>query len=339
MNTNSSDIILRNLLDGILIVNNQGKIIFLNKAAENLFSKSLNELLGQNFGFPVTPAEVQEIEIVRDNKIRTVQMLATGIRWYDQDACLLSLRDITELKNVSKQLEARTSKLEKSNQELEQYASLASHDLKEPVRKVLIFTGRLLNNTSSLSKAELNVQLRKIYDSAERMKCLINGIAEFSQLSGNEQNFEPVDLNDVVKEIMTDLELLIAEKNAEVHISNLSTIEAIRIQMHQLFLNILSNSLKYAKKDIPPEITIRQTDLDSQIEITISDNGIGFDNNYAEKVFKPFQRLHLKEYDGSGIGLAICRKIVEAHGGEIGARSIPGDGSHFTFTLEKQHFQ
>ncbi|HEY0356191.1 MAG TPA: ATP-binding protein, partial [Flavisolibacter sp.] len=122
---------------------------------------------------------------------------------------------------------------------------------------------------------------------------------------------------------------------ARVEVSDLPTVEAIRIQMHQLFLNIISNAIKYSKKDLHPIIAINHVDMDSIIEITVSDNGIGFDNNYSKKVFKPFQRLQPREFEGSGIGLAICKKIVEAHGGNIWVTSIPGDGSQFSFTLER----
>jgi light-regulated signal transduction histidine kinase (bacteriophytochrome) len=293
-------------------------------------------LVGQNFGFPVSAFEVQEIEVIRDGKLLTIQMLATGIRWDNEDACLLSLRDITELKNISRQLEDQKNSLQRSNEELEQYASIASHDLKEPVRKIIIFTDMLLNGASFESVDDIRSQLKRINHSAERMRSLLNGIAEYSGYSTNKMKYELVSLKEVVREVVTDLEVLIEEKRARIEVDDLPTIEAIRIQMHQLFLNIISNAIKYAKKDVSPAIFVKHTDLDSIIEVIISDNGIGFDNRYAHKVFKPFQRLHAREYEGSGIGLAICKKIVEAHGGSISAKSIPGDGTEFIFTLERK---
>lgn len=337
MHSNPSDIILNNLLDGVLIVNKEGKIIYSNRAASKLFNRTAQDLVGQNFGFPVSPFEVQEIEIIRFNKVLTVQMLATAIKWDGEEACLLSLRDITELKDFTRQLELRKINLEKSNEELEHYASLASHDLKEPVRKILFYTDYLLNGDNLQSVDDIKKNLGKINDAAERMRSLLFGIAEYSRYSGGRMQFEVVDLNEVVKEVLKDLDVLIAEKNAKIHVEDLPTLEAIRIQMHQLFLNIISNAIKYSKKEVDPEIKVTHTDLDSILEITISDNGIGLDNRYSEKIFKPFQRLRPREYEGSGIGLAICKKIVETHGGNIWVKSTPDKGSDFIFTLERQH--
>lgn len=335
MSQNISDTILKNLLDGVLIVDSNGVIIYANKAAEILFDRTHENLCGHPFGFPVNPYEVQELEVVRKDKILTVQMLATGIRWNNSDACLLSIRDITELKNTSLESTRQKDKLESVNKDLEQYASLASHDLKEPVRKIITYTDRLLNNKSYESVQDVKEDLDRIFRSANRMYSLINGIAEYSRFQHMKEKYVPVDLNLVVKEVLYDLEMNIAEKSALIKCEDLPTIEAIKIQMHQLFLNIISNAIKYSREDVPPEIFITHANYDYDVEITVSDNGIGFDEKYATRVFQPFTRLQNKGYEGSGIGLAICKKIVNAHGGEIKVKSIPGAGSQFTFTLEK----
>jgi light-regulated signal transduction histidine kinase (bacteriophytochrome) len=336
MQNDFSDIIMNNLLDGVLIVNKEGKIIYANKAAEVLFLRQTSELVGQDFGFPLLPLEVQEIELIRKGRLLTVQMLASQIRWDDEPAHLLSLRDITQLKKVSRQLEDQKTILEKTNKELEQYASIASHDLKEPVRKIIIFSDMLLNGNSFQSVEEIKTLLVKISKSAERMKSLLNGIAAYSNFAGATMHYELVNLKEVVREVLADLEMLIAEKNAQVKVDDLPTIEAIRIQMHQLFLNIISNALKYAKKEEAPAIFVKHTDLGSIIEIIITDNGIGFDNRLANKIFEPLQRLRPKEYEGSGVGLAICKKIIDEHGGSISAKSQPGKGSEFIFTLQRK---
>jgi light-regulated signal transduction histidine kinase (bacteriophytochrome) len=331
---NSSDIILESLRDGVLIVNTSGEIIFCNKAAQNLFSKPASELIGKPFGFPVTSAEVQEIELFVNNRILTVQMAGTLIHWDGQDAYLLSLREITELKKISKELEMQKFKLEMSNRELEQYASFASHDLKEPIRKIMIFATRLLRNDNIQSVPDITMQVEKILQCGERMNSLVSGIAEYSGHTGD-QNFATVDLNEVVHDVMSDLEEHITEKKARLHVEPLPVIEADPIQMHKLFLNLLSNSIKYSKKDVAPEISVRATDQGSHVRLAIADNGIGFNQSHANKIFEPFQRLHSKEYEGSGIGLAICKRIVESHGGAISFKSVPGDGAEFSFTLAK----
>lgn len=335
MNHQLSEMILDSILDGVLIVDNEGKIIYANKAAEALFSQSALQLTGEYFGYPVSPFDVQEIELLRKGQILTVQMLASQIQWNGQNACLLSIRDITELKKATKKLEQQKEELQNLNEELEQYASLASHDLKEPVRKIILFTDRLLKYKSFGAVDEIKSDLFKIFGSAMRMKSLIGGIAEFAKSKNCTDSFQKVDLNEVLLDVLSDLEILIAEKNANIHFEDLPTIDAVKIQMHQLFLNIISNSIKYAKENVDPVIRIETEDLGDYVQIKIKDNGVGFDNQLAEKIFQPFQRLKAVNTDGSGIGLTICRKIVQVHRGEISVKSKPGNGAQFIFTLSR----
>ncbi|HEX8333338.1 MAG TPA: ATP-binding protein [Segetibacter sp.] len=333
------DVILANLLDAVLIVNLNGTIIYANKTTESLFSKPVSHLINQDFGFPVLPYEVQEIQVLQQSNILTVQMLASIIEWHNEKAFLLSLRDITKQKQVEAELEDEHKRLEAASFENQQYASLASHDLKEPIRKIEIHSELLGRKTKGQLDDAAQVHLEKIISSAKRMKALITGIAEFSKLSGNEVLYEETNLENIVKEVCTDLELRIQEKSAIIEVDHLAVIQANPVQMHQLFLNLVSNSIKYCSNDIAPNIKIKlQKDEEDFIEIVVSDNGIGFDNAFAEKVFQPFARLHAAQYDGSGIGLAICKKIIVAHGGTIHVTSIPNQGSQFVFSLlKKQH--
>lgn len=331
-----TDIILENLLDAVMIVDRKGIILYANKSAGNIFNKPASLLIGENFGFPVTPFEVQEIEVIRREKILTIQMLASLIDWKSVKAYLLSLRDISKLKKVENELITERKKLEITNLENEQYASLASHDLKEPVRKIMIYSDWLL--TSAMPALEENIRERvyKILHSAQRMQSLMNGIADYSRLTKQTTAFIQLKLNDIVKDVCQDLELIIRENNARIRMDDLPEIMAIPVQMHQLFLNLISNSIKYAKTDTSPEINISCRELsDNRLELTFADNGIGFDNKYAKQIFQPFSRLHSRNYEGSGIGLAICKKIVEAHGGTIMAVSIPNEGTKFIFSLLK----
>ena len=331
-----SDVILNNLLDGVLIVDTNGKIVYANKAVEQLFDKSADLLVGEHLGFPIGTYEVQELEVVRNGRSAIIQMLVTQVKWKNVDAFLLSMREITRLKEITKQLEDQKSRLEKSNAELQQYASLASHDLKEPIRKILVMNERLSSNLSRRSEDEIQQELKNISKAAERLRSLISGIAEYSAVSQVVVRFEEVDLNKVLHDVIGDLDLLIEEKNAQIVFENLPTVEAICIQMHQLFLNIISNSLKYSRKDVSPVISVSAEEQDDNVLIRIKDNGIGFDNRHAQRVFQPFLRLDTKSREGSGIGLAICKKIIDLHSGSIEVKSIIGDGSEFIFTLPRQ---
>lgn len=330
----SPEVILQSMIDGVLIVDHNGTILYSNPAAEKLFQRTTNELCGSSFGFPVLMHEANDISIVQNGRLKTYHMLATPILWNKEDACLLTLRDITELTSLSRELQEKKTRLEQTNLELEQYASLASHDLKEPIRKIVFYADRLLMKANL--EEDVKSQITKINQAAERLRMLIAGIAEFSRVIKSEAPFITVDLNAVVKEILQDLDLSIAEKEAIITVTALPSVQAIPIQMHQLFLNLLSNALKYSRKEVAPKICVASEEDDEVVFISIVDNGVGFDEQFAEKIFEPFKRLHTKEVDGTGIGLAICKKIVEVHGGYIEVKSKIGEGSEFKFSLRKQ---
>lgn len=326
---------MNHLLDGVLIVDKEGTILYANKAAEKLFGQPAEKLTGQSFGFPVAPYEVQQIELFRNGELLIVQLLASVLPWKGQEASLLSIRDITDLVKVSQELEEQKQQLEENNSELEQYASLASHDLKEPLRKITLYSDMLMKNLETSSQPAIYQGLEKIHKASVRMRMLMNGIAEFALINKGSEEFTTVDLNGVVSDVLSDLEIMIAEMKAVIRVAPLPTIQAVKIQMHQLFLNILSNAIKYAKPGVAPFICMKQSETETFVEISISDNGIGFDSAYAEKVFLPFQRLKSGNKEGTGIGLTICKKIVEAHGGKIAVKSQPGQGTQFIFTLAK----
>lgn len=335
MDHHLSDLIMNHLLDGVLIVDKEGTILYANKAVEKLFGQPAEKLTGQSFGFPVAPYEVQQIELFRNGELLTVQLLASVLPWKGQEACLLSMRDITDLVKVSQELEEQKLQLEESNSELEQYASLASHDLKEPLRKITLYADMLMQKLGTSSQPAIYQGLEKIHNASVRMRMLMNGIAEFALINKGSEEFTTVDLNAVVNDVLSDLEIMIAEVKATIQVEKLPTIQAVKIQMHQLFLNIVSNAIKYAKQGVAPLICVKHSEDETFVEISITDNGIGFDSVYAEKVFLPFQRLKSANKEGSGIGLTICKKIVEAHGGKIAVKSQPGQGTQFIFSLAK----
>ena len=234
--------------------------------------------------------------------------------------------------------------LEASNHDLQQYASVASHDLKEPLRKIQIYSDRIRNQYLK-SDSDVDVYMNKIMTSSQRMTILINDLLNYSRLSGDGL-FEITNINTILEELIFDLELLIAEKNASINISVFPKMEVIPGQIRQLFQNIISNSIKFSKKDLPPVIDItaeitdsKNPDLDptgsgGYCRITISDNGIGFNEIYKDKIFNMFQRLHSKEaFEGTGIGLAIVKKIIDKHNGVITVQSKEDQGTSFTFIL------
>jgi PAS domain S-box-containing protein len=254
---------------------------------------------------------------------------------------------------LEKQVALRTEQLQKSNtyllqtnQELEQYAYVASHDLQEPLRKILIFSGMLENN-NNLDARNQEI-LSKITHSAERMSLLIKDLLDYSRLLKNKIRIAPINLNEVLDKVITDFELVIEEKGAKLIIESLPRIEAVPLQMNQLFYNLLNNALKFSKEGIPPEIEIKSRQLTVQeieglqlpdpeqtyFDITFADNGIGFNTEYADRIFELFKRLHTRSnYPGSGIGLALCRRIVQNHQGFLYAESREQEGSTFHVIL------
>lgn len=327
--------ILDNLLDAVLVVNKDGIIIYANRAAGLIFNSSADDLLGVQFGYPVEFGETQELKIIRGKQVRIAQMLVSTVEWNAETANLVSLRDITGLKSISKELSQQKQQLEAANEELQQYANVSSHDLKEPVRKILVYTEILLEEHLFNANEEARKKLVKICNAARSMKTLIAGIAEYSRVGMSNVSIEDVNLNKVINDVLADLELKIKETGAKVIAGYIPKIEAVPLQMHQLFLNLISNSIKYCEAGVVPVIIIWSEEDDETITVTLKDNGIGFEQEFAEKILQPFTRLHSKEYEGSGIGLAICKKILDAHRAELDIQSIPGEGSTFRIRFRK----
>ena len=279
---------------------------------------------------------------------------------------LLAIEDITERKlaeqklktfaeELEKQVKERTAALHKSNEELkqsnshlDQFANVASHDLQEPLRKILTFSNRLQDKHQNEMSTEVLYYLNKIQGASSRMRTLIQDLLNYSRLLQHEKIFSTTDLNETVKNVLNDFDLLIEEKKAKITIDYLPMVDAVPVQMNQLFYNLISNALKFSKTDVPPVINITSRILSEKevekypsfnpsipyVEIIFKDNGIGFEQQYAKQIFIIFQRLHDKEtYIGTGIGLALCKKIIENHHGEIFSNSKENEGAFFHVIL------
>lgn len=234
-----------------------------------------------------------------------------------------------ELYNSNKQLEM-------SNHDLQQYASVASHDLKEPLRKIQIYGDRIKNDFLT-DDNDGRAYMQKIIVASQRMTILINDLLNYSKLSG-EGLFQLTDINKIVKDLKSDLELLITEKQATILVEEFPEMQVIPGQIRQLLQNIISNALKFSRPSVPPivkiQVEIITINNEKYCEISISDNGIGFNEAYKDKIFTMFQRLHTREaFEGTGIGLAIVKKIVEKHNGSISVTSREGEGTTFTIIL------
>jgi signal transduction histidine kinase len=236
----------------------------------------------------------------------------------------------------TRELAEANRNLERSNGELRQFAYITSHDLQEPLRKISTYTS-LLEEDPAIGGAARG-WLEKIAVASQRMQNLIRAVLSYSELSRQAPGYEPVDLNKIVEDAISEFDLLIEQKSAAIRIETLPTIDAIPLQMSQLFGNLLSNALKYARTEKPPVISITCRREDNAFHIDVSDNGIGFSPENADQIFSIFKRLHRKEeFSGTGIGLAMCKKIIENHGGSITATSAPGEGATFRIVLPVHH--
>jgi PAS domain S-box-containing protein len=254
---------------------------------------------------------------------------------------VLLVRDITERKCMEEQLNAYMLRLEQSNRQLQEFAAVASHDLQEPLRKIKAFGDLLISKHGKLLNDEAMDFLERMRNAAERMQILMESLLTYSRVTTKAEPFARVDLNKVFRNVLNDLEWRINQTEAEVKVTDLVTIEAEPNQMHQLFQNLLGNALKF-HGDRKPVVKVscrirskpKRTLENGTCRICVEDNGIGFDEKYLDRLFAPFQRLHGRnEYEGTGMGLAICNRIVERHGGSIEASSSPGNGAKFVVTL------
>ena len=271
--------------------------------------------------------EKQKLESRVKERTEQLQLTNVGLR-----------EEIAKRHLIEEELQNKSQNLAQSNQELQDFAYVASHDLQEPLRKIQAF-GNLLENEYGQELGEGTDYLRRMRNAASRMSVLIEDLLSFSRVTTQAKPSVDVDLNVVVGEVLQDLESRIAETNGRVDVEELPTVKADPTHMRQLFQNLIGNALKFHKPDLSPHVKVEFTgDGPDYVEIRIIDNGIGFDQKYIDRIFAVFQRLHERgAYDGTGIGLAVVRKIVERYGGTITAKSSKNNGATFIIRLSKKN--
>ncbi len=262
---------------------------------------------------------------------------------------IATYEDITKIEQHEAQLVAYNTKLERSNRELQDFAYVASHDLQEPLRKIEAFGDRLVKKYGEVLPDDGQMYLDRMQNAAGRMRQLINDLLSYSRVTTKAKPFVPVDLNQIVAGVLSDIQMRIEDSGGSVECGDLPTLPADKTQMRQLFQNLISNALKFARPDTAPVVTIAAESVVIHTEngipndvwrITVSDNGIGFENKFKDQIFAIFQRLHGRlEYEGTGIGLATCRKIVERHHGAIDAEGVPDEGATFIIEMPAQQVQ
>lgn len=342
--------------DSIFLVNSEGKIVMANEAAYKTRGYLREEIIGMSVAMIDLPefacqaeARIQQIftmgECVfesahrcKDGSVMPVEIHAQCLEVKGERLILSSARDISERKHGEDVLRKYALSLERSNKELENFAYVASHDLQEPLRKIGSFTELLARKYQDKLDDKAGAYISYIVDGAHRMQILINDLLSFSRVTTKGREFTAVDCNAILARVQQDVEFAVKEKDASLSVAQLPTVIADEVQLGQVFQNLIANALKYCEVGRRPEIRILAKKNGTEWVFSVSDNGIGIDPPHFERIFQLFQRLHTREeYSGTGIGLALCKKIIERHGGNIWVESAVGKGSTFFFTIPFSH--
>jgi len=362
------DSIIQGMAETLIVLNPEGTIRTINRAAGELLGYQESELTGKdiNYLFSEEIEEGESDDVVlnrhthdwghrnhlitlkaKDGRAITALFSSAGLK--DGEGSISGIicvaQDISELKRVEDELMSYAKKLRLSNDELRHFLHIASHDLQEPLRKVMVFGDRLKERYAGTLDEKGKDYIERMQRSTRRMQRLIDDLVIFSKVTTATHLAEPVDLSSVAHDVLHELNQLVKETDAHIDVAQLPTLYADPGQMRQLFQNLIENALKFRRQDARPAIRISGSFItgvpednghsgDGRYQLTVEDNGIGFVQSYSKRIFDVFQRLHSKkEYEGTGIGLSICRKIVERHGGTIAATGVPGEGATFIIEL------
>ena len=362
------DNIISSMIDALIVIDTDIRIKTVNKAASELLGYSMDELLGKPISLifsatGVVPFQGEQLaQLIKNGELKnfeTTYQTRTGRKIPILLSCsvmkdtsgelkyiVCTSKDITERKQAEDALLHQAEKLARSNAELQEFAYVSSHDLQEPLRKISAFSDRLVKKyTAKLDEAGVDY-LNRIQNATIRMQTLINDLLAYSRISTKAQPFVKVDLSQIAADVISNLEMRVEQTNGQVEISNLPVLDAEPTQMYQLFQNLIGNALKFHRPGTPPLIKVHarlikdmshydwQNPITELCEITFEDNGIGIEAKYYDRIFGVFQRLHNREeYEGTGVGLAICQKIIERHNGTIKVTSTLGAGTKFIVNL------
>ena len=338
--------------DGILISDAKSKrITDANESACKLFGYTREELLQLTISELSAKPQKFILEFIMNCESKTYPLLyfktksgskipieiTTGMFQIKNKSFVFGIfRDITQQIKNQETIKRKSMQLEKSNQALKNFVSIASHDLQAPLRKIISFSSRIEIEKENMRPESLEY-LERMQQTAFRMQKLLDDLLLYSRLSAQTYPFQKINLKTILTDVLEDLGLLQNHFPENIKIGSLPKVEANSTQIRQLFQNLISNAIKFQKKDVPLRIEINGRLIDRELlEIIIRDHGIGFDETHLDRIFRPFERLHgINEYEGTGMGLAICKNIVESHGGTITAESQPDHGARFIFTLQK----
>jgi len=347
--------------NAIILVNNVGEISLVNKQTETLFGYSRDELIGETVEIllpihlknshpnlrnmfldaPKTRAMGAGRDLYarrKDGSEFPVEIGLNPIETINGNQVLASIIDISERKKIEEALHNHSKKIEEKNKELEQFTYIASHDLQEPLNTIISYIGFIRENSDrKLNEIEEN-GFRYMQEGAYRMKELIKGLMDYSRL-GKKTELKKVDSKLLVQSVCEDLNFILKKSNAQIHVGELPKLYAFETELRLLFQNLISNAIKFIEPGVTPNISISSEKQNSIWKFSVKDNGIGINSKYKEKIFTIFQRLHGRnEYEGTGIGLAHCRKIAEIHNGDIWVDSEVGKGSTFHFTINIKNY-
>ena len=347
--------LFENAYDGILIIMDEGEFVYANKRMEEITGYNGEELLQLNIKDLTHPDEFEKIVeeyqkrfegktvtiqyetiiVNKNGKSVPVELSAAKTIWERKPAFISIFRDITERKKAEEELKAILKELKRSNTDLEQFAYVASHDLQEPLRMVTSFTQLLQNRYTDKLDDDANDFINYAVDGVTRMQNLISDLLMFSRVGTRGKPFKTTDMNAVLEAMIATFKQLIKKTNTTLTYNPLPVIIADESQMIQLLQNLISNAIKFRSEESPRIHVSGEVKADKWI-FSVSDNGIGMDSKFFDRIFVIFQRLHKKdEYGGTGIGLAVCKKIIQRHGGKIWVESEIGKGSTFYFTISK----
>jgi PAS domain S-box-containing protein len=353
---NLFQLIVEAMPNAIILANSNGSITFINKHTEKLFGYTKEELNGKNISV-LLPQRFREnhpimvkhfmskpearpmgagrdlFAVKKDGTVFPIEIGLSPINLDEEKFALASIIDITVRKTLEDRETLHIKAIEAKNKELEQFAYIASHDLREPLQSISSFIQLIASDYSDNIDEIGQESIKYIMEAITRMKNLVQGLLDYSRL-GKEAELTELDCNKIVEDVLTDLSFSIIESKAEFDIGILPVLYGFDVELRLLFQNLIGNAIKFRKKNTIPQITISAEKTKHEWTFKISDNGIGIHPDYFHKIFTIFQRLHRREeYKGTGIGLAHCRKIVDLHHGDIWVESEPDKGSTFYFTI------